>query len=354
MTATRLDAACSSGPSPTTIVPKSVHLIGPGRVGRAVLRKLSDLPLRLVAVSDTTATVFSREGLDARAIADWKEAGRPLASHADAAGVPLDVALSVVAADVVVDCTDSRLDRDARATSEARARALLRSGRALVLAAKTPLLGATDELLLAAQHGRLGVNAVFGGAGRAFARELPELRARARSLACVPNATTTALVSALELGRTFDEGCDWARQLGLLERDPTQDLDGRDAALKLALVASAWLGRRFEPDAVRRPSARALDPGLLRSRRARGATTRLVGRATRAGELSLAYEEVALGCALAIPSSHVSYTFALDSGASGGATRVFLGTGLGPEKTARALIADVAAIAGVAARRVAA
>src|SRR4030095_11316308 len=68
------DAAVSSGPSPTApalLPPASptLHLIGAGKVGRAFLRLLADLPLRLIAVSDTSATLFSREGLDARALA---------------------------------------------------------------------------------------------------------------------------------------------------------------------------------------------------------------------------------------------------------------------------------------------
>lgn len=345
------DAACSSGPSPT------VHLIGPGKVGRALLRELSDLPVRIVAVSDTTATVFAREGLDAQALAEWKEAGHPIAAHPKAAGVPLDVALSVFAADVVVDCTDSSLAPDARAQSAARVTALVRAGRRVVLAAKTPLLGATDELLIAAREGRVGLNAVFGGAGRAILRELEALRAPeqgATALACAPNGTTTALLLALERGQSFEQGCAWVRALGLLERDPEQDLDGRDAALKLALIASAWLGRRFEPDSIGRPDVRSLDPDLLRSRHAAGLTTRLIGRATRDGELSLAYEAVAPGSALAVPATHVSYAFTLQEGS----TRLFLGDGLGPQKTARALTIDfvsqLAALDRGLARRVAA
>jgi homoserine dehydrogenase len=334
------DAACSSGTSPT------VHLIGPGKVGRALLRELAGLPVRVVAVSDTTATVFAREGLDAPALAEWKEAGRPIAAHPKAAGIPLDVALSVFAADVVVDCTDSNLAPDALALSTARATALVRAGRRLVLAAKSPLLGATDEIVIAAQAGRVGLNAVFGGAGRALVRELATLRDResgATALACAPNGTTTALISALERGQTFEQGCSWARALGLLERDPEQDLDGRDAALKLALLASAWLGRRFDPDSIERPDVRKLDPRTLIARRAAGLTTRLIGRATREGELRLAYEAVAPGSALAVPASHVSYSFALP----GGATRLFLGNGLGPQKTARAVLIDL--LSGVAA-----
>src|SRR6185369_9624129 len=129
--------------------------------------------------------------LDAHALAEWKESGRRLSEHPQSAGVPLDVALDVFAADLVVDCSDSCLEPAARERSRERARGLLRKGRTLLLAAKTPLLGADgrhdrDELLAAIEAGRVGVNAVFGGAGRAVARELATLRRDAAA------ASTTA------------------------------------------------------------------------------------------------------------------------------------------------------------------
>ncbi|MEO6593907.1 MAG: hypothetical protein ABIP94_04050, partial [Planctomycetota bacterium] len=57
----------SSGQSPGTRLPgappRSLHLIGPGQVGRAFLRQIAALPVAVVAVSDSTATVFDRRGL---------------------------------------------------------------------------------------------------------------------------------------------------------------------------------------------------------------------------------------------------------------------------------------------------
>jgi homoserine dehydrogenase len=344
------DASLSSGPSPTVT---TLHLIGAGKVGRAFLRRLaaSSLPVRVVGVSDRSATVFSPVGLDGSAIAGWKEAGRPLAAHPRAAALSLELALAVANALVVVDASDSSLEPEARDAAIERTLSLLRRGVEVVLAAKTPLLAPLGELESArasrGERARLRFHAALGGAGRSLAAELDELRATTASIDCVPNATTTAIVTALEGGRSLGEGLREARALGLLEHDAEQDLDGRDAALKLALVARLVLRGGFAatlPDdllgSIERPDVRDLDPELLRERRARGATTRLVGRAARDGSSTLRFEEVASGSPLAVPASRVVYGFRR----ADGATRLHVGGGVGAEATAAALAEDVAAI----------
>jgi len=346
------DAAVSSGPSPTAATdPSTLHLIGAGKVGRAFLRRIADaaLPVRLVAVSDRSATVFAPAGLDGRAIAGWKESGRSFAAHPRAAGLALDLAVAVADAQLVVDATDSRLDPEARLDSIGRTLALLQRGVRVVLAAKTPLLADPAQLL--PHRDRLGANAALGGTGRALLSELDELRERTTAVACVPNATTTAIVSALERGGSIDEGLAQARAEGLLESDPAQDLDGRDAALKLALVARLLFGadgaRAAAPGSIGCHGVAALDAGLLARRRARGTTTRLVGRAARSGELSLAWEEVARGSPLAAAPGCVVYAYERPDGSA----RVHLGSGVGAGATADALIEDVRALVSVAAAR---
>lgn len=341
MSATKLaaapsrDAAVSSGPSPT------IHLIGAGKVGRALLRRLPGLPFRLVAVSDRSGSVLAREGLDALALASWKDDGRPFARHELGAGLALEAALALSGPDVVIDCSASELEPAARASAAQRTLSLLRQGVRVLLAAKTPLLAAPQRLL--ARRELLGVNAALGGTGGALLREIDELQAGAISIACVPNATTTTIVAAIERGGSLDDGIDRARAIGLLEHDAAQDLDGRDAALKLALAARLVFGSEIEPESVARTGIAALDPRLLRERRARGATTRLVGRATRHGPLSLAWEELPPGSPLAVPPERVAYCY----GFSGGHARVHVGAGVGPEGTADALIEDLlAACAG--------
>lgn len=83
----------------------------------------------------------------------------------------------------------------------------------------------------------------------AVAAGVPVIRALRESLAGeevhsirgVLNGTSTFLLSRLEAGDTFDAALASARLLGYAESDPSADLDGTDAAAKLAILCTvAW------------------------------------------------------------------------------------------------------------------
>jgi homoserine dehydrogenase len=338
-TAPSRDAFHSSGQSPGPV--RTLHLLGPGRVGRALVPQLAGLPLRVVAISDTAATAFDRQGLPLDAIVAHKAAGGSLASWPRAEAIPTELAVRIVGADVVVDATPT--DQVSVQAALQRARAALQNGAFLAVAGKNALAEAAPQWLLGPHRGRVGVHAALGGAGQALLRELDELREHCRELVLVGNVTTTVLVEAIERGGSLDDGLAVARQLGLLEADPTQDLDGSDAATKLravwgAVFADAWTAPPAF-DRIRRADARALDPALLRARARSGATTRLVARGSRSGnDLRVSFEEVPRGSPLAAPPDRVVYGYQLPGG-----LRVHTGLGIGHDRTAAALQADVAA-----------
>lgn len=324
----------SSGTSPGT---KTLHLVGPGRVGQEFLRAIADHPdrLRLIAASDRSATVFDRAGLSPEHLADHKERGRPLAHLAGAQSVPLDLALGLVRADVVVDATDTRL-ADAEEALR-RARLALRAGSEVILASKAALAIDARELLAT---GRVGPNAALGGTGARLLRELPDLSRSCTEVALAANASTTALVEAYERGEDRSLALAALRERGVLEADPTVDLDGTDLALKLAIVARAVFGLAPSFEDILRVGLDTLEPELAWWRAQRGRTTRLVARATREGKLSVAPEELPRSSPIAVPSDRVAYVYEI----GGGARRVHVGWGIGPRGTARALLADVLAL----------
>ena len=332
------DGFRSSGQSPGR---RSLHLVGPGAVGRAFLRQLADVPVNVVAVTDSSGTVFDRAGLPLEAIAAHKEAGRPLSAWPGAEALPTDFAVTIVNAEIVVDATPSTSAGTADAVL--RGRNALRNRAVLVLCAKNALAAAAPEWLLgsAGRAGRVGIDAVLGGAGSSLVRELDELRAHCVGLAIVGNVTTSAIVDAIERGASLDGGIAAAREAGLLEPDPTLDLDGSDAAVKLLAVWGAVFGETAaeQPSlaAVLRQDVRSLDPDLLRERARRGVTTRLVGRGSRGGaDLRVAFEEVRAGSPLAAPPDRVVYGYELPSG-----LRVHTGLAVGHQRTAAALVDDV-------------
>lgn len=340
----------SSGQSPgagSARPPARVHLVGPGRVGREFLALLPELPARLVAVTDASATVFAPQGLDPAAIAAHKAGGAPLTALPRAEVVPTPLAIGLVAADVVVDATPTELAGVAAAVE--RVRAGLRNGAFVALCGKNALAAAAAEWFAGAFAGRVGIHAALGGAGRQLAAERAELREHCRGLCLVGNVTTTVVVQAIERGGSLADGLAEAAARGLLESDPTADLDGSDAVQKLAAVWGVLFGEADRPvdaAAIPREDLRALSPETLRERARRGATTRLVGRGHRGGGQRVAFEEVPAGSPLAAPPDRVVYGYEVPQG-----LRVHTGLGLGHRATAGALAEDVrAALADLAAR----
>jgi len=314
----------------------NLHLLGPGHVGRRLLRRTASLPLRIVAVSDSTATVFDREGLDPETIAAHKQAGGSLRELAGSRAVSTPEAIDMVHADVVVDATQSNPDDTTDAL--ARGRSALKNGAFLVLGGKNALATAASEWLLGGH--RVGINAVLGGTGRQLLRELHELRARCTEVELCGNVTTTVIVQAIERGASLEEGIAHARSLGILESDPALDLDGIDAAVKLLAVAGAIFGTRDRPAPslarVHRQSIGSLNTAVVRERPQRGATTRLVARADRRGRLGVRFEELAQSSPLVMSADQVAYGYRL-----GDELRMHSGRGVGYDLTAAALLEDL-------------
>ena len=358
--ATSPGASAAGANAPSAAAPRTLHLLGPGHVGSAFLQQLlarqlgesalGEPVVRVVAISDRSATVFDRAGLSLPALLAHKAAGGALASWPRAESIPTELAVRIVGADVVVDATPT--DQASTDAAVARGRAALQNGAFLALCGKNALAAAAPEWLFGPHRGRIGIHAVLGGAGQSLLRELAELREHCRCLALVGNVTTTVLIEAIERGESLAAGIAAAQARGLLESDPTQDLDSSDAVTKLravwgAVFADSWTAT---PPFVQIPrdDIRALDVGLVRARAARSATTRLVARGDRAGRtLRVAFEEVPRGSPLAAPPDRVVYGYELPAG-----LRVHTGLAVGTERTAAALHDDVVqALAAAEVRR---
>src|SRR6185436_18046026 len=75
-----------------------------------------------------------------------------------------------------------------------------------------------------------------------------------RSVRGILNGTSNFVISQLEAGATLDDAVAKARDRGLVEADCSRDLDGRDAAAKLSIIAWIAFGVRPADLNVRRVS----------------------------------------------------------------------------------------------------
>ena len=105
-----------------------------------------------------------------------------------------------------------------------------------------------------------------------------------RGFCGVLNSTTNVVLTEIEKGRSLAEAVRRAQAIGVAETDPSADLDGWDAAVKVAALAIVLMGVPLQLDQVRRTGIRELSEEKIRSVRAAGMRYKLVCRAERRGD----------------------------------------------------------------------
>ena len=165
--------------------------------------------------------------------------------------------------------------------------AALEAGAHAISANKGPIVHAYNELLgLAKEKGRkfLFESTVMDGVPifSLFPIGLP--LTELRGFSGVLNSTTNVVLTEVERGRSIQEGVKRAQALGIAETDPTQDLDGWDSAVKVAVLATVLIGVPTRIEQVRRSGIQDLSEEKIRSVRAAGMRYKLVCRAERRGD----------------------------------------------------------------------
>jgi homoserine dehydrogenase len=100
----------------------------------------------------------------------------------------------------------------------------------------------------------------------------------------VLNSTTNVVLTEMEKGRSLDEAVKRAQAAGIAETDPTHDLDGWDATVKVTAIVNVLMGVPLRIEQVQRTGIRELSEEKIRSVRAAGMRYKLICRAERRGD----------------------------------------------------------------------
>jgi homoserine dehydrogenase len=95
------------------------------------------------------------------------------------------------------------------------------------------------------------------------------------------NSTTNVILSGLEAGLSFEDSLKKAQQIGVAETDARHDIDGWDAAVKVAALVTVLMGVSIRLDAIEREGIGNLSSETIRAARAEGRPYKLVCRALR-------------------------------------------------------------------------
>ena len=90
-----------------------------------------------------------------------------------------------------------------------------------------------------------------------FREALPA--ANVSSFKGILNSTTNLIFTKMEGGQNMDEAVIYAQSIGIAETDPSGDLDGWDAAIKVCVLASVLMDSPITPDQVDRTGIREID-----------------------------------------------------------------------------------------------
>jgi homoserine dehydrogenase len=275
---------------------KTICMVGFGNVAKAfarlIQRKENELKEKYDVAFRVTAIATGRHGraLDPQGI----DLNRAL--ELSAAGKKLDELSKTSSPDSIEDfivqsradflLENSPVNYENGEPALTHIRCALEHDMHAVSANKGPVVHAYHELKkLAGQHQRkyLFESAVMDGAPvfSVFREALPA--ANLVAFEGILNSCTNLLIELMEQGKSFDEAVAYAQSIGIAETDPSGDIDGWDAAIKVAAIVTVLMDTPYKPQQVARQGIRGITQAEIRQAQKDGSRWKLVCRGEKIG-----------------------------------------------------------------------
>jgi homoserine dehydrogenase len=242
--------------------------LGFGNVGQALARlllaKQQEIQQRYGITFSATGIATGKhgiavdqDGLDlALALKIVGEGGNLAALSARPVADPLEL-IQVAGGDILFENTPVNYATGQPAVDHLKAG--LQADMSVITANKGPVVHAYQELSsLAASKNRhfFFESTVMDGAPifSLFRGALPG--SRLRTFKGVLNSTTNMILTRMESGESFESAVAYAQKIGIAETDPSGDIDGWDAAIKVAALVSVLMETPLKPAEVDRTGIR--------------------------------------------------------------------------------------------------
>ena len=269
--------------------------IGFGNVARSLVRLLErkrDLLNRDYGITYSITGIatgrhgfaVNRDGLDFHKALELAESGKSISPLST---FQVDDSLAVIEhsqADVMFE--NSPVNYDTGQPAIDHAKAALNAGMHVSTANKGTVVHAYQELTaLAKSNGKrfMFESTVLGGTPvfSTFREAMP--LTELISFKGIINATTNIILSRMEDGESFDDAVKYCQSVGVAETDPSGDVDGWDASIKVAALATVLMNTPLKPQDVERKGIREITPEMVNQAKANGRRWKLVASAERVG-----------------------------------------------------------------------
>ncbi|WP_292521236.1 homoserine dehydrogenase [Methanoculleus sp.] len=315
-----------------------IALLGFGSVGRGIARAIlaKDLSITVTGLADSRSGLIDPDGIDLAAALARKGNGDPC-------GLPDTSPADVVAKadyDVLVEVTPTNVETAEPALGHIRE--ALRRHKHVVTSNKGPIAIAYPELRALAE-----ANGVFLKYEATVCGAIPLIHALQEGLAGntisrlygVFNGTCNYILTRMAAeGLTYEQALAEARELGYAEADPTYDVEGIDAAIKLVILANTILGMQTTLADVERTGITLLTPDALQLAEDQDCTIRLIGEIVpEAGALRVSPRLIPEVHPLVVEGTLNAVSVETDLAGE----LTFIGKGAGSTETASAVIGDL-------------
>lgn len=266
-------------------------LLGFGNVGKAFARLLAAktqelqeeygfLPRITAIATKKHGICIDPDGLDEKALLHLLDGSKPMdlsvLDRMDFEGDTFEF-IRQVPAHILVETTPVNPHSGLPALDYLRAGA--RRGLHLITANKGPVVYGFRELTeLTSQHNRLFrfESAVMDGAPIFSLFRGPLAGAKLHGFYGILNSCTNLLLERMRNGETLEEAIAYGASIGITETDPSNDVDGWDAAIKVAALSNVLLGQSLTPMDVKPTGIRGITPEMIASAEAQGKRWKLV------------------------------------------------------------------------------
>jgi homoserine dehydrogenase len=267
----------------------SLGLIGFGNVGQELARILIEkekdwakkfkVSFKVVAVNTLRkGSLFNERGIDLkRALADVAGTGVFTNSNPDFAILNTLELTQLDSVDVVIEISTLNIKNGQPASDNLIS--ALKSGKNVITANKGPIAFNYHELkTLASSMNRclLHEGTVMDGTPVFNLIRETLIGCEIKSFKGILNSTTNYILTEMAAGTKYELALDQARKLGFVEADPSLDLDGWDAAAKVAALMNVIFDARITPHHVERTGITKIKEAEIRAAEREGKTIRLM------------------------------------------------------------------------------
>ena len=269
-------------------------IIGFGAVGKGVSRVISikremliekyDLDISVVAVTDRSGAAINPDGLDIDMLIETKEKTGKLSDYPEY-GVSDLTGLQVIEEvdyDLLVEVTPTNIeDGEPARTHMLKA---MKEGKDVVTSNKGPLSLRFSELVEAADstNAHFKYEASVGGAMPIINFAHDTLAGNnISSVLGILNGTCNYILSRMaNEGSPYLQTLNEAQELGIAETDPTQDVEGIDAACKIVILANSVLNMDVSLKDVQIEGISRITPESIELAKKEGFLIKLIGEAS--------------------------------------------------------------------------